>query len=249
MRKPKPPRKGINPRLGVTDGHLRSQVRSSLRKVWRNSSRRVFIQSKRYKYEGPKRFKYAVKCVECGCEMGQSEKVYMTKKDGTRTKRKTLAYQVDHLGTNHKFLDIKTDLGPYAHTLLYGDMQILCIECHTGKTVEQIGDRTAENQKKEAEMLSWVTLATSCGDDIGDALTVIDKAIGEQCSNGVFNYVNKALGSIKPKDINQAIIMHILIATQDFKGKLKHRSTFYNRVERYFKQTVPNWEAALEGLK
>ena len=124
----------INPHIGVTDANLRSQIRSALRKVWRNSARRQHIQNTRVPYSGKGRFKYGVRCESCGKIMGQSERVRPTLKDGGTAKRLKLAYEVDHVDGNPQFLDIRNDLGEYAHGLLYGKMQTLCLDCHSRKT-------------------------------------------------------------------------------------------------------------------
>jgi len=140
-KKAKVKRKPVNPILGVTDGHLRAMIRGALRKCWRNSSRRVFIQNVRFPYSGPARFKFAVKCELCGRTMGQTEKAYDVKADGSRTKHKKLVYEVDHINGNPQFTDIERDLGKYAVSLLYGTMRILCRNCHKGHTKQQSTER------------------------------------------------------------------------------------------------------------
>ena len=145
----------INPKLGVTEGQLRGQVRSALRKVWRNSARRVFIESVRFPYEGTARFKYAVQCVGCDKVMGQTQKDYMILKNGSKSKKKKSVYEVDHVTGNPEFTLIERDLGIYAHSLLYGELRILCVDCHKGRTSIQSKDRN-ENKRtakedKEAE--------------------------------------------------------------------------------------------------
>jgi hypothetical protein len=138
----------VNPLIGVTDGHLRAQIRSALRKTWRNSSRRVYIQSVRVPYEGKAKFRWAVLCAECDHMMGQSEKAYDLKKDGTKTKHRKLVYEVDHITGNPEFTDIVRDLGEYAHSLLYGKLRILCRKCHGERTGLQSQERNA--RKKSA---------------------------------------------------------------------------------------------------
>ena len=129
-----PKKDTINPTLGVSDANLRSQIRSALRKVWRNSSRRRFIESVRTEYKGSGRYKYGVVCAVCGRSMGQTEKEYAVLKCGAVSKKRKLVYEIDHIHSNHTFLDIVRDLGKYAHTLFYGDMQVLCRKCHGEKT-------------------------------------------------------------------------------------------------------------------
>jgi len=128
----------INPFLGVTDANLRTQIRSALRKVWRNSSRRRFIESIRFPYKGLSgRGRYGVKCAVCERIMGQSECEFATLKSGKLSKKKSLVYQIDHVEMNHELLDIRKDLGEYANTLLYGEMRVLCVDCHKVVTAKQ----------------------------------------------------------------------------------------------------------------
>ena len=126
----------INPLLGVTDAQLRTQIRSALRKCWRNSSRRVFIESVRVPYVGSGRFKYGVVCVHCKRMMGQSEKEFQTLANGKRSKRKSSAYQVDHIAGCPSFTDIVWQLGNYCYSLMYGKLQILCTKCHKKETLK-----------------------------------------------------------------------------------------------------------------
>lgn len=123
----------VNPIIGVTDSALRSQIRSALRKVWRNSSRRVFIESVRFPYKGKNgRGRFGVQCAKCKRIMGQSEKEYAKLKNGNLSKKKKLAYEVDHINGNPPFTSME-ELGAYAQSLLYGEQQILCRDCHAGK--------------------------------------------------------------------------------------------------------------------
>ena len=126
----------INPQLGVTDAHLRSQVRSALRKVWRNSSRRAFIEAVRKPNQGDGRFKFSVECAKCGRIMGQSEKENEILASGKRSKRKSSVYEVNHIQGNPPFLTI-LDIAAYAESLLYGNVEILCKKCHKDYTKNQ----------------------------------------------------------------------------------------------------------------
>jgi hypothetical protein len=131
-----PSRGEINSKIGVTDAHLRSQIRSALRRVWRNSSRRTFIESIRKPYVGVGKFKFSVECSKCGRVMGQSEKEKEILNNGKISKRWKSAYEVNHINGNPQFLSM-SDLGDYAHSLLYGDVEILCRKCHKEFTKNQ----------------------------------------------------------------------------------------------------------------
>lgn len=130
-------KKKTNPATGITDAALRSQCRSALRKTWRATSRKKFLEGARVPHEGAGRGKYDVICEQCGKRMGFSEKKLLNKVDGTPRKSKTLVYNVDHIDGCHELLDIKRDLGEYAHSLIFGKMRILCMECHTQHTKNQ----------------------------------------------------------------------------------------------------------------
>lgn len=129
----------INPTLGMTDGRMRTLIKSALRPLWRNSSRKQFIKSVRFKAENPKtgREWFAVSCVDCGRVMGVSEKERRTKRDGSLEKRAKSVYEVDHVYNITPLGDIKTTLGPYFYDMIYGKMQILCVDCHKKKTFKK----------------------------------------------------------------------------------------------------------------
>jgi hypothetical protein len=129
----------INPIIGITDGKMRTLLKSALRPIWRNTSRKRFIQAIRHRGTNPKtgRGWFAVTCVDCGREMGVSEKERRTKKDGTLEKRAKSVYEVDHINGITPMTDIKDTLGEYYHDLIYGDMRILCVACHKKHTFDK----------------------------------------------------------------------------------------------------------------
>lgn len=130
----------INPVVGVTDAAFRAKISSAMRKLWQSTSRAQFIKSVRRPYKGTNgRYKYGVTCNKCDKEIGLSEKVEVTNKSGK--KRLTSAYQVDHISQNSSLRDI-SDVGDYCLTLFFGEMQILCYDCHKGKTLQQAKDRS-----------------------------------------------------------------------------------------------------------
>jgi hypothetical protein len=121
---------------------MRSKARSALRKVWRATSRSRHLQEVRFPYKGKSgRGKWGVKCVYCGKVRGLSEKFFPPLKNGKVSKRKTLAYQVDHIHDNAPLLDLKDDLGKYAETLFYGELRVLCYDCHKDRTKKQRGKK------------------------------------------------------------------------------------------------------------
>ena len=127
---------------GVTDSKLRTMMVSALRRVFRNSSRRVFINKRKYKNNGTynRKFKYLLDCQECSRTSGVYEtEVYYTK-SGRRRRRAIM--NVDHITPCGQVRDTKKDLGPYAHNLIFNDLQVLCYDCHLKKTIQ-------ENTKKE----------------------------------------------------------------------------------------------------
>lgn len=128
----------INPTTGVTDGKLKSMLRSAVRRVASKSSRRVYIDSVKVPNDGiipNKRCKWVIYCEECGKPGGVHEtETYKTKAGKTR-RRKVM--QCDHITPCGSMVDIKRDLGEYAHNLIFHDLQILCYKCHLDKTVSE----------------------------------------------------------------------------------------------------------------
>lgn len=124
---------------GITEGKMRTLIKSDLRQLWRNSSRKEFIKSVRFKGINPKteREWFCVSCADCGIEMGVSEKARRTKKDGTLEKRMLSVYEINHINGITPMTDIKETLGDYYHSLIYGKMEVLCVSCHKKETEEQ----------------------------------------------------------------------------------------------------------------
>jgi len=129
----------INPVTGITDGKLRTLLKSNLRPIWRNTSRKEFIKSVRRKATNPKtgRLWNVVDCKDCGLVMGVSEKKRRVKRDGTLEKKAKSVYEVDHVNGITPMVDIRETLGEYWHTLIYGEMEIVCVPCHKKRTAKQ----------------------------------------------------------------------------------------------------------------
>jgi hypothetical protein len=129
----------INPTTGVTDGQLRTLLKSNLRPIWRRTSRRTFIASVRYHAENPAtgRQWYVVDCRDCGRTMGCSEKEKRPLVGGGMSKKARGLFEVHHIKGVTPLTDIKETLGLHFDSLIYGDMEILCIECHKVQTAAQ----------------------------------------------------------------------------------------------------------------
>lgn len=124
-------------KLFMTEGDLKSAIRSMMRKAWTSSTRRIFIEKVRFPDTSSSRGKWLVKCDECGDVMPLSAKRYGLKKDGTPNKREKLVYEVDHL-ESLTLIDIEKDLANYVQALFYGEMRILCrYPCHEERTKKQ----------------------------------------------------------------------------------------------------------------
>jgi hypothetical protein len=89
----------INPIIGITEGKMRTLLKSALRPIWRNTSRKRFIQAVRHRGTNPKtgRGWFVVTCADCDREMGVNEKEKRIKRDGTLEKREKSVYEVDHI--------------------------------------------------------------------------------------------------------------------------------------------------------
>jgi len=115
--------------MASPEAQLRSAIRSALRLVWRNTKRKEHVHKIRFKFGK----KFHVYCEGCGRLMGMNEKDYRVLKDGSKSKKKRLVYEVDHVHGNHPFLSL-ADLSAYADTLFNGELKVLCVPCHKEKT-------------------------------------------------------------------------------------------------------------------
>lgn len=125
---------------GITDGVMRTRLKSALREVWGFTSKATFIRSVRYKATNPKtgRQWFVVDCVDCGRQMGCNEKERRVKKDGSLEKKERLVREVDHVNGITPMKDIRETLGDYWYDLIYGEQQILCWKCHKARTAKQV---------------------------------------------------------------------------------------------------------------
>ncbi len=128
-----------DPVTGCTDGAMRTLLKSALRPLWRRSSRRVFIASVRYHAENPAtgRNWYVVDCVDCKRVMGCSQKEKRPLVGGGMSKKARGLFEVHHIKGVTPLTDIKETLGLHFDSLIYGEMEILCIACHKKETAIQ----------------------------------------------------------------------------------------------------------------
>ena len=128
---------------GITEGKMRTLLKSNLRPLWRNSSRKVFIQSKRFHDTNPKtgRVWYCLRCEGCDRVMGVSEKERRTKKDGGLEKRPKSVYEIHHVDGVTSLGDIRETLGDHFHSMIYGKMEVLCVSCHKAESAIQTKER------------------------------------------------------------------------------------------------------------
>jgi hypothetical protein len=128
---------------GITEGKMRTLIKSNLRPIWRNTSRKQFILSVRRKAINPStgRLWNVVDCSDCGRVMGVSEKEFRTKVDGTRSKKARGVFEVDHINMITPLGDIRKTLGDYWYDMIYGTMEIVCYSCHKIRTAKQVRDK------------------------------------------------------------------------------------------------------------
>ena len=133
----------IDPVTGITDGAMRTLLRSALRPLWRRASRRTFINSVRYKATNPKTGRQwnVIDCVECQRVMGVSEKEKRPLKNGGMSKKARSVFEVHHIDGVTSLGDIRETIGEHFHSLIYGKMEILCVACHAKETAEQTKQR------------------------------------------------------------------------------------------------------------
>jgi hypothetical protein len=132
-----------DPTTGVTEGKMRTLLKSNLRPIWRNTSRKLYINSVRYKAENPKTGRQwnVVACRECGRVMGVSQKEKRPLVNGGMSKKARGLFEVHHIEGVTPLTNIKETLGLHFDSLIYGEMEILCIACHRKETAIQTKER------------------------------------------------------------------------------------------------------------
>ena len=136
----------IDTATGITDGEMRSLLKSVLRPCWRRTSRKVFIESKRYKATNPKtgREWFVVDCCDCGRVMGCSEKERRPLKAGGLSKKARSVFEIDHVDGITPLKDIRLTLGEHFHSMIYGRQEVVCFTCHKARTAKQTKARHAK---------------------------------------------------------------------------------------------------------
>lgn len=139
----------IDPITGITEGAMRTLLKSVLRPCWRRTSRKTFIASVRYHAENPKtgRNWFVVDCVDCKRVMGCSEKERRPLVSGGLSKKPRSVYEIDHVDGITPLTDIRQTLGEHFHELIYGKMEVVCYKCHKQRTAKQTKER---NLRKKA---------------------------------------------------------------------------------------------------
>lgn len=133
----------IDPVTGITEGAMRTLLKSVLRPCWRRTSRKTFIASVRYHSENPKtgRNWFVVDCADCKRVMGCSEKERRPLKSGGLSKKPRSVYEIDHVDGITPLTDIRQTLGEHFHELIYGKMEVVCYSCHAKRTAKQTKQR------------------------------------------------------------------------------------------------------------
>lgn len=133
----------IDPITGITDGAMRTLLKSVLRPCWRRTSRKTFIASVRYHSENPKtgRNWFVVDCADCNRVMGCSEKERRPLVSGGLSKKPRSVYEIDHVDGITPLTDIRKTLGEHFHELIYGKMEVVCYKCHKERTAKQTTER------------------------------------------------------------------------------------------------------------
>ena len=133
----------IDPITGITDGAMRTLLKSVLRPCWRRTSRKTFIASVRYHSENPKtgRNWFVVDCADCKRVMGCSEKERRPLVSGGLSKKPRSVYEIDHVDGITPLTDIRKTLGEHFHELIYGKMEVVCYKCHKERTAKQTTKR------------------------------------------------------------------------------------------------------------
>jgi len=134
----------VDPVTGITDGAMRTLLKSNLRPIWRSTSRKTFISSVRRKAINPKtgRLWNVVDCCDCGRVMGVSEKERRPKVDGTLSKKPRSVWECDHVHGITPLHDIQETLGDFWYDMIYGEQEVVCYTCHKERTAKQATERS-----------------------------------------------------------------------------------------------------------
>jgi len=137
----------INKTTGITEGKLRTLLKSNLRPIWRVTSRKTFIASVRYHAVNSKtgRNWYVVDCQDCKRVMGCSEKERRPLAKGGLSKKARSIYEIDHVDGITPLTDIRLTLGDHFHSMIYGRQEVVCWKCHAIRSAKQ---SKARNNKK-----------------------------------------------------------------------------------------------------
>ncbi|MDB4261487.1 hypothetical protein N9878_01330 [bacterium] len=123
-----------NPRTGITDGKLRTTLRSAMRMIWSRTVKKQYVNGVRYKLNG----KFHVRCVACNLDMAISAKAKPINKDGSLSRRRPQKlFDVDHVDGITPLGDPIRELGPYWQSMMLGELRILCKACHLEVTDKQ----------------------------------------------------------------------------------------------------------------
>jgi len=139
----------VDPVTGITDGSLRTMLKSALRPLWRRTSRKKFIESVRRRGNNPKtgRSWFVVDCTDCGRVMGVGEKERRPLVSGGLSKKARSTWEVDHVDGIVPLGDVKETLGQHFHSMIYGRQEVVCYACHKLRTAKQVAERK-ENKSK-----------------------------------------------------------------------------------------------------
>ena len=120
-----------NPLTGCTDAVLMTKIRSALRKVSSQTSVKQFKKKVRFRKvsEETGRPKFHFKCVICGLDMPEGKKIYKIKNNGESYKKPSSIYEIDHVDGNPPLIKLE-DLPSYTESLIFGELRVLCWECH-----------------------------------------------------------------------------------------------------------------------
>ena len=132
-----------DPTTGITEGAMRTLLKSNLRPIWRRTSRRTFIESVRSKATNPKtgREWFAVDCCDCKRVMGCSEKERRPLVNGGLSKSARSVFEVDHVDGITPLTDIEETLGSHFTSMVYGRQEIVCYACHKIRSAKQTKER------------------------------------------------------------------------------------------------------------
>jgi hypothetical protein len=79
--------------------------------------------------------------------MGVSEKERRPLKNGGLSKKARSVFEIHHVHGITPLTDIRTTLGEFFHSMIYGEQEVMCAKCHKAESKEQAQKKVTKTKK------------------------------------------------------------------------------------------------------